>query len=262
MLKIIIKNRYLLGQLTKKDIELKYKGSVLGLLWSALVPIFMLTIYTFMFSSIFTPTWNIETSGKGDFALILFCGLSVFNMISDVMGRSTGLIAGNVNYVKKVIFPLELLPVSITLSALFNSVISFAILVIMKLILQHTISITLVFIIPAFIPLILFTIGLSLIISAISVYLKDIASAISVVITLLMYVSPVFFPLGSGPEIFRVVCRLNPITYIIENFRNVTLYGKMLDMEFYFISCICAVVSMWIGSTVFRRAKEGFADVL
>lgn len=99
-------------------------------------------------------------------------------------------------------------------------------------------------------------------ISAISVYLKDIASAISVIITVLMYLSPVFFPLGTGPDIFVLVCRLNPITYMIENFRRVTLYGKLPDLEYFIISCVCAVLFIWIGNAIFKRAKEGFADVL
>lgn len=262
MIKTIIKNRYLLGQLTKKDIELKYKDSVLGMLWSVIVPILMIVIYTFVFSVVFKPQWISETGNKFEFSLIMYCGLVSFNMLSDVMGRSSGLIAANVNYVKKVIFPLELLPVMVTLTALFNSCISLVVLVLAKLILTQSISPTLPLVIVTYIPLIIFTVGVSLILSAVSVYLKDIASVISVIITVLMYISPVFFSLESVPEKYRIICQINPMTYIIENFRNVVLYGLLPDWRYLLISLISAIVMAWLGSSIFRRAKEGFADVL
>ena len=262
MIRTLIKNKYLLGQLTKKDIELKYKDSVLGMLWSVLVPIFMIVIYTFVFSVVFRPQWISETGSRFEFALMMYCGLAAFNMVSDVMGRSAGLIAANVNYVKKVIFPLELLPVMVTLTALFNSCINLAVLVAAKLVLTQSISVTLPFVIIVYIPLLVFTAGVSLVLSAVSVYLKDIASVISVAITVLMYVSPVFYSLESVPNPYRIICGINPLTYMIENFRNVVLYGVMPNWTFLAISCLAAVIMAWLGSIIFRRAKEGFADVL
>lgn len=262
MIRTIIKNRYLLGQLTKKDIELKYKDSVLGMLWSVIVPILMIVIYTFVFSVVFRPQWISDTGSKFEFSLIMYCGLVAFNMLSDVMARSSGLIAANANYVKKVIFPLELLSVVITLTALFNSFISLIVLVIAKFILTHTVSVTLPLVVVVYIPLVIFTVGVSLMLSAMSVYLKDIASVISVVITVLMYVSPVFFSLESVPESYRIICEINPMTYMIENFRNVVLYGTMPNWLYLVISFVIAIVMAWLGGTIFRRAKEGFADVL
>lgn len=262
MLKILYKNSYLLKQLVKKDIQQRYQGSVLGMLWSFLVPILMLIIYTFVFSEVFQAKWDIDTSDKYQFALVLFCGLSAFNMVGEVMNRSTGLIAANTNYVKKVIFPLEMLPVVVTFSALFNCVISFLILIAAKLVLYQNVSITLYMIFLAMIPLIIMSVGLSLFISAISVYLKDVGNFISVLVAVLMYMSPVFFPLSAVPESFRGICEANPMTYIIENFRNVVLYGKSLDWQFFGISCAVALGIYLLGKVVFMRAKEGFADVL
>jgi len=262
MFKSLFQNRYLLGQLVKKDIEQKYKGSVLGILWSIIVPILMLIIYTFVFSEIFQAKWDIDTSDKYQFALVLFCGLSAFNLVGEVMNRSTVLIASNTNYVKKVIFPLELFPVVISLSSLFNCIINFIILVIARLILQKCISPTLYLIILAMFPLLILSIGLGLFISAISVYLKDVGNVISVVVTILMYISPVFFPLSSVPENFRVICELNPMTYIIENFRRVVLYDQYLNWNFYFLSLAIAFMVFLLGKIIFMRAKEGFADVL
>ena len=262
MIRSIFKNGYLLKQMVRKDIGDKYKGSVLGALWSLLVPVLMLIIYTFVFSEVFQARWDIDTDNKYQFALVLFCGLSAFNLVSEVMSRSTTLIASNVNYVKKVIFPLELLPVVITLSALFNCAVSYLILIAANYILNGVISKTLYQIVLAVIPLLVLTVGLGLLISAIAVYLKDVGNAISVIVTMLMYLSPVFFPLSSVPEEFRGICEINPMTYIIENFRNVTLYGKNMDWRFWVISCLAAMVFYEIGYVTFMRAKEGFADVL
>ncbi|UOX69916.1 ABC transporter permease [Enterocloster bolteae] len=150
MIKVFIDNKYLLNTLVKKDIEQRYKGSVLGILWAVLVPLLMLAIYTFVFSEIFQAKWNVSGGDKYEFAMVLFCGLSAFNMVSEVMSRSTNLIASNTNYVKKVIFPLELLPAVATFSALFNCIISYLILILAKLILYKTISITLYQIIMGF----------------------------------------------------------------------------------------------------------------
>ncbi len=262
MIKNLYKNNYLFRQLVKQDIKQRYQGSVLGMLWSFIVPILMLVIYTFVFSEVFQAKWDIATDDKYQFALVLFCGLSAFNMFGEVMNRSTALIASNANYVKKVIFPLEMLPMVTTFSALFNCIVSFLILIVAKLVIYHNVSPTLYQFFLAIIPLIIMSTGIGLLISALAVYLKDIANFISVLVTVLMYLSPVFFPLTAVPEDFRAICEANPMTYIIENFRNVVLYGKNLDWKFYGISCVVSLVIYWVGKTVFMRAKEGFADVL
>ncbi len=262
MFKLIRNNRYLLFQLIKNDIKQKYQGSVLGILWSFIVPILMLIIYTFMFSVVFQAKWDIDTTDKYQFALVLFCGLSAFNILSEVMSRSAGIIASNVNYVKKVIFPLELFPVVLVCTALFTALINFLILVIVKVILYHNVSKTLFLFLPALLPLIILALGVGLFVSATSVYLKDIANIISVLVTVLMYMSPVFFPLSAVPENVRIVCEINPMTYIIENVRKVVLYSEWLDLKSYGISLLVGIAFATFGYFVFKRAKEGFADVL
>lgn len=262
MIKIITENHYLLKQLVKKDISQRYKGSILGGLWSVLVPLLMLAIYTVVFSEIFEAKWGTMTDDKYLFAMVLFCGLSAFNMLSEVMNRATTLIISHANYVKKVIFPLELLPVMTTVTALFNSVISFGVLLVGELVIYRRVPVTVILGVVNFIPLILLCVGVSLIISAMSVYLKDIANAISVIVTVLMYISPVFFALESVPENFRLICIWNPLTYIIENFRNVMLYGQGLNVSYFLIALGTSVLVYSVGFVVFRRTKEGFADVL
>lgn len=262
MYKVIKKNRYLLWQLIQKDFSQKYKGSILGILWSVLVPLFMLAIYTFVFSEVFETRWETGNSDRYQFALVMFCGLSIFNMVSEVMNRSTTLISSHVNYVKKVIFPLELLPVVITTTAFFSCVISYGVLLVGELILYHYIPWTVWKILFNFIPLFILNVGISLLISAISVYLKDIANAISIIVMALMYLSPVFYSLEAVPENFRVICELNPLTYMIENARRVVLYGQNLDISYFLRAVIAAVIMYGIGKVVFDRTREGFADVL
>ncbi|MDE7310461.1 MAG: ABC transporter permease [Eubacterium sp.] len=262
MLKTLYTNSYLLRKLVKKDIRQRYQGSVLGVLWSMLVPVFMLAIYTFIFSEVFQAKWNMDTTDTYQFALMLFCGLSAFNLLGEVMNRSTTLVASHANYVKKVIFPLEILPVVLTLSALFHCVVSYGILIAAKCILYRSISPTLYLFLPAMVPLVVLAVGTGLFIAAISVYLKDVGNVISVIVTVLMYISPVFFPLDAVPQDFRVICEMNPMTYMIENFRNVVLYGKAIDLPFFAVSCAAAFAVYLIGYMVFMRTKEGFADVI
>lgn len=262
MIKTLFKNRYLLGQMIKKDIGQRYKGSVLGMLWTFIVPILMLMVYTFVFSEIFQAKWNINTNDKYEFALVLFCGLSAFNMISEVMNRAATLIASNTNYVKKVIFPLEILPLVVTFSALFNCFISYLILILAKIILYHNISKTIYQSMFIFAPLILLTAGICYLLSALSVYLKDISNIISVIVMVLMYMSPVFFSLSSVPAKFQSICMINPMTFIIENFRNTILYGYNINVDYYLASLIIALIFFSGGSIIFSRAKEGFPDVL
>lgn len=262
MKSIITKNAYLLKKLTQQEIEAKYKGSVLGILWSIFVPLLMLVIYTFVFSEIFSAKWSVDTTNKFEFAMILFCGLASFNMISEVMNRSTNLIIGNTNYVKKVIFPLELLPISVVFAAVFNCIISYLVLIVANAVLNSTISRTVLQSIPAIIPLIVLALGITYTLSALAVYLKDLASVIGIILMLLMYSSPVFFSLEAVPSKFQIICVMNPMTYIIENMRNVILYGENLNISFYIISLTVSMVTLLIGYIIFNRAKEGFADVL
>lgn len=255
-------NWYLLKSLVKADIKQRYQGSILGILWSLIIPMMMLAIYTFVFSEIFKAKWDIGTTNKFQFALMLFCGLSFYNMFADVLGRSVGLILQNQNYVKKVVFPLEILPLVITFSALFNCLISFSVLILANAILGESIYLTALLSPLVLIPHIFYCAGIAYLFSAISVYLRDLASFVSVLLTVCMYLTPVFFPLSAIPETFRKFIMLNPMTYAIENMRNVIIYGKGIDLVFYAISILVSLLIFALGWWVFKRAKPGFADLL
>ena len=262
MFKLLYQNRYLLGQMTKKDIGDRYKGSALGVLWAFVVPVLMLVIYTFVFSEVFQAKWGNATDDKFGFAMILFCGLSVFNMFSETISRATGLISANVNYVKKVVFTLEILPVMMTMTALFHATISYSILVVVNYVLRGNISAYLWMWPFAMLPAICLTVGMGYLVSALSVFLKDLGNIISVIVMILMYTSPVFYSISAVPESFRSIAMWNPMTYIIENLRNVVLYNSMLRWDQYLISWLYAAIILFAGYHVFSRTKEGFADVL
>lgn len=257
-----MKNYYLLQQLIIKDFREKYKGSVLGVLWSIIIPLFMMVIYTFVFSEIFQPVWSAQPSSKFEYALIIFCGLSAFNMFSEVMTRSTGIISENVNYVKKVIFPLELLPMTVSIVAFVNCIISYVILLVGNFILTQTIYITSFEMIFLLIPLLLTCLGISYALAALSVYFKDIVNAISVVVMILMYASPIFYSLEAAPKLIQFIAFVNPLAYIIENARKVCIYGEHMNINNYLISLVVSGIILFVGYQIFDRLKVGFADVL
>ncbi len=262
MIEILKNHHFLLQQMVKKEMKQKYSGAVLGFFWMVAVPVLMLLIYTFVFSEVFGVKWDENTNNKYEFALMLFVGLAVFNALSDVMGRATFLISSNVSYVKKVVFPLEILSLSSTITALINSIVCIVLAFIANIFVGHGVSWTLYQAVVLFIPLFLLCDGVSLLISAISVYVKDMGNIVSVLTIIFMYMSPVFYSMGSISEKYRVVCRVSPLTYIIENFRNTVLYGRNINISYFLISMIWSIIIYMLGKGIFAKLKIGFADVV
>lgn len=256
------KYKYLLFQMVKRDFREKYKGSALGIIWSVIVPIFMMIIYTFVFSVIFQVRWSEQETGKFEYALMIFCGLCAINMINEVMNRASMGIVHNANYVKKVIFPLEIIPLTITITAFFNAMIQFIILIIANVILTHKLYVTNIELVLLVVPLFVMCLGIAYFLAAFAVYFRDIINAISVVNIIILYISPVFYSINNIPTAFRVFVGINPFSYIIENSRRICLYGENLNWTYYGISLLWAVILLVIGLFVFRRMKVGFADVL
>ena len=154
------RSRDLVWQMTKREVIGRYRGSVLGLLWSFFNPILMLTIYTFVFSVVFKARWGSGGESRFEFALILFAGLIVFNLFAECVNRAPSLIVGNVNYVKKVVFPLEILPLVTMGAALFHCAISLGVLIVFYGLLSGSLPWTIVFAPVVVTPLLLVTLGL------------------------------------------------------------------------------------------------------
>jgi ABC-type polysaccharide/polyol phosphate export systems, permease component len=259
----IWEHRTLIVQLTKREILSKYRGSTLGMLWSFITPLIMLVVYTFVFSIVFKGRWGVEASeNKFEFALILFSGLIIFNLFSETINKSPYLITSNVNYVKRVVFPLDILPVVTLLSTLIHSLISFALLLTGLALLTTEFSFTILYSFIIVIPLLFIILGLSWFLSSISVYLRDISNFVTLAINALFFITPVFYPLSAVPDFFRQLMLLNPLTPIVENFRNAVMFHTAPSLMGLLIQTVLSYLFMVCGYLWFRRTRRGFADVL
>ncbi|WP_370661745.1 ABC transporter permease [Candidatus Pantoea formicae] len=264
LLRSIIANRHLIYQMTKREITGRYRGSFMGVLWSFINPVLMLTVYTFVFSVVFKARWGTGSvsESKSDFAIILFVGLIVHTLFAETLMRAPTLILGNVNYVKKVIFPLETLSVTSIASVLFHSIISLIVLLSAFFIFNGFIHWTVIFIPLVFFPLIIVSVGLSWFLSSLGVFIRDVGQTIAILTMILMFLSPIFYPVSALPEKFQHVIILNPLTFIIEQSRNVIIWGKMPDFTGLALYSIAALCLMWLCFFWFQKTRKGFADVL
>ena len=261
--KSLWRNRQLIIQMIKREVVGRYKGSVMGLTWSFFNPVFMLTVYTFVFSVIFKSRWG----GNGDeskmqFAVVLFVGMIVHGLFAEVLNRAPSLILSNVNYVKKVVFPLEILPVIAMGASLFHSVISFCVLLAAFVIFNGYLPWTALYIPIVLLPLIMLTIGLAWILASLGVFLRDVGQTIGIITTVMMFLSPVFFPVSAMPIEFRPWLMANPLTFMIEQARAVLIWGQQPDWIGLGIYTGVALVVAWAGFALFQKTRKGFADVL
>jgi len=252
--------------MVKREVIGRYRGSFLGLLWAFVNPILMLAIYTFVFGVVFKVRLDSQSTELYDdkfaFALLLFTGLILFNLFSECLSRSPGLVLANVNYVKKVIFPLEILPLVSLGSALFHAGISFLVLFTFMLVIDHSIHWTLIFLPIILLPLLLLILGLSWMLASIGVYVRDIGQFIGLILTMLLFMSPIFYPASALPESVRDYLFLNPLTFVIEQARAVTLYGQLPDWSGLVVYYMLASIVAWAGLIWFMKTRKGFADVL
>jgi lipopolysaccharide transport system permease protein len=255
--------RELLIQASKRNIEARYRGTALGIMWAIATPLFMLAVYTFVFSVVFKSRWGTDLpDSKVSFALIMMCGLALFNIFSECVNGSVGVIAGNPNYVKKVIFPLEILPAASVLSAFFIGLIWLALLLLAAGLLMHRICLTAVCLPLILIPFGLFCCGLCWMVSSLGIYIRDLSHAVGIIVQVLFFMTPVFYAVQMVPEHFRWILQINPMTIIIENARRVLIYSQWPNWKYLAVSALFAVVVYQLGYVWFMKTKTGFADVL
>ncbi|MEL4073348.1 ABC transporter permease [Ochrobactrum sp. GPK 3] len=262
MIKNIAGHMGLIISLAQREVMGRYRGSILGLLWSFLNPLLMLAVYTFVFSVVFKARWAGGSETKTEFALALFTGLMIFNLFAECAIRAPGLVLSNVNYVKKVIFPLEVLPVVSLVSALFHYVISLIVWVVFYIAFFGVPNIY-IFLLPlAILPFCLFILGTTWFLSSLGVYLRDIAQIVGVLTTMLMFLSPIFYPVNALPEIYRPFMELSPLTAVVVQVRDLLLWGKGMDWFGWMNQLILSCVVAWLGFAWFQKTRKGFADVL
>jgi lipopolysaccharide transport system permease protein len=235
---------------------------VLGLFWSLITPLLMLAVYTFVFGTILQVRWVSQDGGNAEFAAILFSGMLVHGILAECLTQASTLIVGNPQYVKKVVFPLEALPWVTVISAFFQGVISTGILLAYLFITQGGIPWTaILFPIPLF-SLVFVCIAVGWLIAATAVYLKDIAQMMGLLSTVLFFMAPILYPKTALPAEFRHLLYLNPLTYIIEQFRSVVLWGELPDWTGLTLYTLVAMLAAWVSLAWFQKTRNGFADVL
>ncbi|CRY31573.1 MULTISPECIES: ABC transporter permease [Burkholderia] len=264
LLTSLVKNRRLMFDLARRDAVGRYKGSALGIFWSMLTPLLMLSVYTFVFSGVFKSRWgNQSTPGShGEFAIVLFAGMLTFNIFSECVNRAPSIVLANTNFVKKIVFPLEILPCVTLLSALFHAFVSVTILLVAEFLIQGHIPATALLLPVVLVPLCLLILGISWLLSATGVYLRDIGQTIGIFVTALMFLSPIFFPASSLPANFQRFIYWNPLTFPIEQSRNVLIWGKPIDWSIWTIYLAIGLIASWIGFAWFQKTRKGFADVI
>ena len=262
--KSLWRNRQLILQMTKREVVGRYKGSAIGLTWSFFNPVFMLIVYTFVFSEIFKSRWGGVggDDSKTQFAVVLFVGMIVLSLFSEVLNRAPSLILSNVNYVKKVIFPLEILPIIAMGAALFHGLISLCVLISAFALFNGYVQWTVIFTPLVLLPLVIVTTGLAWMLAAIGVFLRDVGQTIGLITTVLMFLSPVFYPVTAVPERFRPFIMANPLTFIIEQARDVLIWGNTPNWIGLGIYTLVASLVAWAGFALFQKTRKGFADVL
>jgi lipopolysaccharide transport system permease protein len=258
------RNRQLIVQMSKREVVGRYKGSAMGLAWSFFNPVFMLVVYTFVFSEIFKSRWTGVggDDSKTQFAVVLFVGMIVLNLFNEVINRAPSLILANVNYVKKVVFPIEILPIIAMGATLFHSLASLGVLLIAFVFFNGFLYWTIIFLPLVILPLVILTTGLAWMFASLGVFLRDVGQTVGIFTTVLMFLSPVFYPISAVPERFRFFILLNPLTFIIEQARAVLVWGHLPNWTGLGIYTVAATLLAWAGFSWFQKTRTGFADVL
>ena len=253
----------LIRQLSWREIETRYRGSLLGVLWSFLNPICMLAVFTFVFAIVLRARWGQgQQTSTAEFALVIFAGLTTFNLFAEVVGRAPMLVTSQPNLVKKVVFPLEILPIVALLSALFQAGIAAVILIAFQIAVGSGFHPTALLLPILIIPLCLFTLGLAWFLAALGVYVRDVGQVMGLVITALMFLSPIFYPSTSLPAWIRPFAAENPLALSIESVRDAVVFGFLPNPLLLILGIAGGLAVAALGYTFFQKTRKGFADVL
>jgi len=256
--------RDLIRELARRELSQRYRGSYLGFIWTLIVPLITLAIYTFVFAFIFDARWATSSDQPTtvNYALVLFAGLTAYNIFSEVVSLSTTLIIKVPNYVKKVVFPLEIYPIVIISVAVILSLVNVGIIVLANLILTNSISSNLYLLPIAYIPLIFLCMAMSWFLASLGVYIRDLAQVIPVLLTIMFFLSPIVYPIEAVPEQLQPILYLNPLTTITECFRQSLLWSGAFPWVGWSIWTLISFGLAMLGYAWFMGTKKGFADVL
>ncbi|MEZ2419356.1 ABC transporter permease [Luteibacter sp. RCC_6_2] len=255
-------HRTLVWELSKRDVLGRYRGASFGLLWALISPFLVLAVYTFAFGFVMKNKWPQVEGGETHFSIILFVALIVHGLFAECLTRAPGLVVSQPNFVKKVIFPLQILPWPMLLSALFHAFMNLLVFMLLRLCMEGTIAWTIILFPLVILPLAMLSLGIAWGLAALGVYLRDIGQITGVLSTALLFMSSAMIPLTSVPEAYRIWFRLNPLTFIIDQAREVCLWQHMPDWQGLGIYAVIGLGVMYAGYAWFASTQRGFADVL
>lgn len=262
VLKFYYSNYRLIATLSLQQILAKYKASVFGILWAFIMPMSMVIIYSFIFTKVFTTKWSSNSENPGEYALMLYLGLIVFNTFSDVISRSVSLIPDNILYIKKIVFPIEILPIVLIIVASFNAFIGLIFWLIAFSILIGFQFISLFDLIFFWLSFMLFIGGISLILAALGAYIRDLNHGIGLSLSMLMFLSPIFYSNNDVPYPYNLILMVNPLAIFIDMFRKIMYFHSPLDYTFLLFTLIGSFLIFIFGFNFFRKLKIGFSDIL
>ena len=255
----VLRHHGLFIELTRREFSSRYQASFGGIFWSFAQPLFLLTIYTVAFGVILKARWGFA-GGTLDYAFMLFAGLIVFNAFSEVLNKSSTLILSNSNFVKKLIFPIELLPAVTTAVALIHAVIGVAIWVVCYAIFIGTPKLALMMIPSIFICMVPLLLGFSWLIASIGVFIRDSSHIVGMLTHALLFLTPIFYSIDAAPSALHKILLLNPLTFLIEQVRLVLYFGQMPALKGLATYFILASVFSFLCCCVFKRLRPSFAD--
>ena len=258
----LVEHRFVVDQLSRRAILGRYRGTMLGLFWSLFTPLLLLAVYTFVFGTVLQIRWVDQGGGNLEFAAILFSGMLIHGILAECLTQASSLISANPQYVKKVVFPLEALAWVTVIGAFFQGLVSTCVLGIYLLFVNGAIPWTIVFLPLPLFSLGLVCLGITWLVAATAVFLKDIAQVAGILTTILFFMAPILYPKTALPEQFQIFLYLNPITFVIEQFRDLALWGRLPNWTGLGIYTAAALVFSWGSLAWFQKTRRGFADVL
>lgn len=253
----------LIRQFTKRDIQSRYRGSYLGIFWSLLRPLCLLAVYTTVFGFIFQARFDkMPDESKLDFALALFAALMLFDLLSESVNRAPALILANTNYVTKVVFPLEVLPVSMVAATFVHLLISLVVMLGALLAVHHSLHPTLLYLPVLLVPTVCLCLGATWWLASLGVFIRDIQSVVSVIVQVLFWSSAVFYPLSKVPPTVLPFLLANPMAILVDQWRNAIMWGIAPNWQHYGYALAASLVVLITGYAFFMKTKHAFADVI
>ncbi|MET0626195.1 MAG: ABC transporter permease [Pyrinomonadaceae bacterium] len=251
----------LIWPLARRMLVARYRGSALGLLWALLTPAVMIGVFTFLFAGIFGARFN-EGGTPWEYALYLFCGLLPWTAFSETLQQSSGIVVAHANLVKRVVFPLEALPVAQTLAALAAQLFGTAALVLATLVVRHELHVTLLWLPVLLVPQMLLTLGGAWLVASLGVFIRDTAQVLGLVLMAWLYLTPIIYPEQVVPARFRPALEINPFTPLVRSYRRTLLEGAPPDWQGLAYTTVFALAAFLLGYWWFARTRKNFADVI